>query len=69
MRARGDGGRSRSNLVALISEATLMKIVIGNKNYSSWSMRPWLALQHAGAPFEEILVPLDAADTAANIAK
>lgn len=46
-----------------------MKIVIGNKNYSSWSMRPWLALQHAGAQFEEILVPLDAADTAANIAK
>lgn len=32
--------------------------VTGNKAYSSWSMRPWLALKHAGAAFEEIVVPL-----------
>jgi glutathione S-transferase len=30
-----------------------MKLVIGNKNYSSWSLRPWLALREAGIPFEE----------------
>jgi glutathione S-transferase len=31
---------------------------IGNKNYSSWSLRPWLALKWGGIPFEENLVPL-----------
>lgn len=30
-----------------------MKLVIANKNYSSWSLRPWLLLKHAGIPFEE----------------
>jgi glutathione S-transferase len=30
-----------------------MKLIIGNKNYSSWSLRPWLLLRHAGIPFEE----------------
>jgi glutathione S-transferase len=32
--------------------------VIGNKNYSSWSMRPWLAMRASGIPFEEVFVPL-----------
>jgi glutathione S-transferase len=35
-----------------------LKLVIGNKNYSSWSMRPWLALRASNIPFEEIFVPL-----------
>ena len=35
-----------------------MQLVIGNKNYSSWSMRPWLLLRHFEIPFEEIRVPL-----------
>lgn len=35
-----------------------LKLVIGNKNYSSWSMRPWLALRAAGIAFEEVVVPL-----------
>jgi glutathione S-transferase len=35
-----------------------LTLVIGNMNYSSWSMRPWLALKAAGVPFEEIKVPL-----------
>ena len=34
------------------------RIVIGNKNHSSWSLRAWLALKQTGAPFTEILVPL-----------
>ena len=33
-------------------------IYIGNKNYSSWSLRGWLALKQAGAPFTEVLIPL-----------
>jgi glutathione S-transferase len=35
-----------------------MTLVIGNKNYSSWSMRPWLALRGGGIAFEERLIPL-----------
>ena len=34
-----------------------MKLVIGNKNYSSWSLRPWIAMKALGISFEEILVP------------
>ena len=35
-----------------------LKLIIGNKNYSSWSLRPWIAMRHAGISFEEKLVPL-----------
>ena len=35
-----------------------LKLVIGNKNYSSWSMRPWLAMRANDIAFEEILIPL-----------
>src|ERR1019366_67720 len=35
-----------------------LKLVIGNKNYSSWSMRPWLALKANHIAFEEIFIPL-----------
>ncbi len=35
-----------------------MKLIIGNRAYSSWSMRGWLALRHAGLEFEELVVPL-----------
>src|SRR6185437_9245911 len=42
-------------------------IYIGNKNYSSWSLRPWLALKRTGVAFEEILIPLSEAATRANI--
>ena len=35
-----------------------LKLVIGNKNYSSWSMRPWLALRANNIAFEEIFIPL-----------
>jgi glutathione S-transferase len=34
-----------------------VKLVIANKNYSSWSLRPWLLLTEFGIPFEEVLVP------------
>lgn len=35
-----------------------MQLVIGNKNYSSWSLRPWLLLSHFGLPFEEVTIAL-----------
>jgi glutathione S-transferase len=37
-----------------------LHLIIGNKNYSSWSFRPWLALKVAGIAFEETLISLDA---------
>jgi glutathione S-transferase len=35
-----------------------LTLVIGNKNYSSWSFRPWIALRTAAIPFEEVVIPL-----------
>ena len=35
-----------------------LTLVIGNKNYSSWSMRPWLAMRASGIAFEEVFIPL-----------
>ena len=35
-----------------------LTLVIGNKNYSSWSMRPWIALKACGIAFEEVMIPL-----------
>ena len=32
----------------------MLKLYIGNKNYSSWSLRPWLLMNHAGIAFEEV---------------
>jgi len=46
-----------------------LTLVIGNKNYSSWSMRPWVAMQAFGIPFTEVRVLLDQQDTAGNIAR
>jgi glutathione S-transferase len=37
-------------------------LLIGNKNYSSWSLRPWIAMKVAGIPFAEEVISLDAAD-------
>ena len=45
-----------------------LTLVIGNKNYSSWSLRPWIALQQAGIAFQEVVIPLDQTDTKASIA-
>lgn len=44
-----------------------LTLVIGNKAYSSWSLRPWLALKHIGVPFAEIQVPLRQPDSRARI--
>ena len=47
----------------------MYKIVIGNKRYSSWSLRPWILLRQAQLPFEEIVIALDHPDTDATIRK
>ena len=39
-----------------------LQLFIGNKNYSSWSMRPWIAMKVAGIPFEETVISLNAPD-------
>ena len=39
-----------------------LQLIIGNKNYSSWSFRPWLAMKVAGIAFEETVISLEAAD-------
>ena len=39
-----------------------LHLLIGNKNYSSWSLRPWLAMKVAGIAFEEMVISLDAPD-------
>lgn len=44
-------------------------LVIGNKNFSSWSMRPWLVMKAAGAPFTEINVKLRTPESKENILK
>ena len=44
-----------------------MKLLIANKNYSSWSMRPWLAAKMAGIAFEEQMIGLRQPDTAERI--
>ncbi len=46
-----------------------LTLVIGNKNYSSWSMRPWVAMTAFGIPFSEVRVLLDQPDTATRIAE
>ncbi|MGE5241778.1 MAG: glutathione S-transferase family protein [Bacteroidota bacterium] len=46
-----------------------LALVIGNKNYSSWSLRPWLLLKQAGIPFREIRISLYTAESRAEIRK
>ena len=44
----------------------MFKLVIGNKTYSSWSLRGWLAVKRSGLPFEEVVVPMDGEQWAAR---
>jgi glutathione S-transferase len=44
-----------------------LQLIIGNKNYSSWSLRPWLAMKVAGIAFDEVLISLGAADFKAQV--
>lgn len=44
-------------------------LAVANKAYSSWSLRAWLAMKRAGAPFEEVVIPLRQSDTRTEILK
>jgi glutathione S-transferase len=46
-----------------------LTLVIGNRVFSSWSLRPWFAMTMVGLPFEEIVIPLDKPDTKRAIAE
>ena len=46
---------------------SVFHIIVGNKNYSSWSLRGWLAVHHVGLPYEETVIPLDQPDTRQEI--
>jgi glutathione S-transferase len=46
-----------------------LHLVIANKNYSSWSLRPWMAMTMAGLPFDESMIPLDTSTTKKEIAE
>src|SRR5579863_8597088 len=45
----------------------MLTLVIGNKNYSSWSLRAWLLLKQTGIPFQEIRIPLYTPETKQEI--
>lgn len=45
-----------------------MELIIGNKNYSSWSLRPWILMRALGIPFTERLIRLDAPDFETRLA-
>ena len=50
---------------------TMSKItlIIGNKNYSSWSLRPWILFKYFAIPFQEVLIPLKQPDSKGKILK
>ena len=44
----------------------MLKLFVGNKNYSSWSMRPWVLLRQSGIAFEEVMVRFDSFDAGSH---
>ena len=46
-----------------------LQLFIGNKNYSSWSMRPWVLMTQAGIPFEEVMVRFDSFEAGTTFKK
>jgi glutathione S-transferase len=50
-------------------EEKQMHLIIGNKNYSSWSFRPWFALKVAGLHFEETVIPIGTDDFKERVSK
>ena len=47
----------------------MLKLYIANKNYSSWSMRPWVLMKQTGIDFEEVMVPFDSLDADSHFKK
>jgi glutathione S-transferase len=51
-----------------MAKTPALKLVVGNKNYSSWSMRPWVLARQADIAFEEVLLKFDEADGGLRVA-
>lgn len=60
---------SNAHLPGAALPTSQLKLVIANKNYSSWSMRPWVVMKAFDIPFQEIAIHLDRADTSEQIAR
>ncbi len=46
-----------------------LKLILANKAYSSWSLRPWILLAQLKIPFEEVVISMDQPDTRENMLK
>ena len=46
-----------------------LKLIVANKAYSSWSLRPWILLAHFKIPFEELVIAMDRPETRADLLK
>ena len=46
-----------------------LTLIVGNKNYSSWSFRPWIGMKVAGIAFDEVVISLNAEDFKVRVAK
>ena len=44
-----------------------MQLIIGNKAYSSWSLRPWIAMKQLGLAFDEVVIPMNQPETRAQM--
>src|ERR1700683_4678935 len=44
-----------------------LKLILANKAYSSWSLRPWILLAQLKIPFEEVIIPMDQPETRASM--
>jgi glutathione S-transferase len=66
----GRAAKSKNQPVVSATDSAMpahYKLFLGNKNWSSWSLRPWLALRAAGVEFEEVFISLRAPGTRARI--
>ena len=48
------------------NELVPLKLILANKAYSSWSLRPWILLAQLKIPFEEVIIPMDQPETRAG---
>ena len=55
--------------MVVLRKATMLTLYVGNKNYSSWSMRPWVLLRQAGIAFTEEVVRFDSFDADSQFKK
>jgi glutathione S-transferase len=62
LRRAGHGKVRAAEEISINGFAMALTLVIGNKNYSSWSMRPWMALKAAEIAFDEVIIPLYTGD-------